>query len=142
MIAWVIFVVLQTIAAIHILWAFGVYWPASSGKELSAMVAGVQNPSTMPPTVLTIFVAGCFSAMGIAALWEAGVIDLPWLAALQGKIALLLTVIFIGRGVLTYLPFGPLAKASEPFRTLDLQAFAPLSICLGLGFLWLALRAS
>ncbi len=139
MIAWVIFAVLQAIAAIHILWAFGVYWPARSGKELSAMVAGVQNPNTMPPTALTIFVAGCFSAMGIAALWAAGVIDLPWLAAIQGKLALLLAAIFVGRGVLTYMPFGPLTKACEPFRTLDRRAFAPLGIFLGLGFLWLAL---
>ncbi len=142
MVAWAIFTVLQMIAAIHILWAFGVYWPARSGKELSAMVAGVQNPDTMPPTALTVVVAGCFSAMGIAALWEAGMIDLPWIAVLQGKIAVLLTVIFIGRGVLTYLPIGPLTKACEPFRTYDRRAFAPLSLCLGLGFLWLALNAS
>ncbi len=141
MIAWLIFGVLQVIAAIHVLWAFGVYWPANSAKQLAAMVAGVQKPKAMPPAALTIFIAGCFSVMGTVALWEAGRIDILWLAGVQGKIAPVLAVIFIGRGVLTYLPFGPLTKACEPFRTFDRKAFAPLCICLGVSFLSIVINA-
>ncbi len=133
-----VFLTLQAVAFIHLGWAFGMSWPAASRDALGAMVVGVPEGTPMPSRGLTILVAMGISAAGWLALWGAGWFSLggldglrPWALAAAG-------VIFTLRGVMTYLPFGPLQASVEPFRSLDRLYFAPLIWLLAAGF-WLLL---
>lgn len=132
-----IFVVLGAVAFIHVLWGFGMTWPAQDGQTLSDMVVGTKDAAFMPGLLLTLIVAAGIAMAGVFALWGGGVISL-WLPTWMRTASLaVLAAIFLVRGAVTYLPFGPLADTVEPFRTLDYRYFAPLILAIGLGYLML-----
>lgn len=133
LVAYGIFAVLAAVSTLHIGWAFGMAWPAKTRAGLSAMVVGTPEGSPMPPVWLTLAVAAGILALGVAALWGAGVVTglaayRPWA---MGAIA----AVFALRGAATYLPIGPLQASVQPFRRLDRRYFAPLCLLLAAGYL-------
>lgn len=130
-----IFVVLGATSIIHILWGFGMTWPAQDGQGLSDMVVGTKGAAVMPGLLLTLVVAGGIAAAGVFALWGGGVVTLPLPTWMRTASLTVLAAIFLLRGVASYLPFGPLADTVEPFHTLDVQYYAPLILVIGLGYL-------
>jgi len=134
LISWIIFLILSVVSGVHIGWAFGMAWPAHSRAKLGSVVAGVAEGKPMPPAWLTFIVALAIFGLGAAALWGAGVISVSTLGAYKGWVLISITIVFFARGVLTYLPFGPLQAAVQPFRTLDLRYFAPLCLLLAAGY--------
>ncbi len=137
MISYGIFAVLASVSALHIGWAFGMAWPAKTRAELSIMVVGTPESSPMPPVWLTLAVAAAILALGVAALWGAGLV--AGLAAYRPWAMLAIAAVFALRGVVTYLPFGPLQASVQPFRRLDRRYFAPLCLLLAVGYLALYL---
>lgn len=129
-----LFTVLQLIALVHFGWAFGMAWPAKQRAALGAMVVGSPPSTPMPSTALTIAAASAISGLGFTALWGAGYFTLPIIEAFKGWALCLVAAVFLLRGIATYLPFGPLQAAVEPFRTLDRRYFAPLCLLLSAGF--------
>ncbi len=130
-----IFVVLGATAILHILWGFGMTWPARDGQGLSDMVVGTKGATIMPGLLLTLAVAVGIAAAGAIALWGGGVIALPLPTWMRTTSLAVLAAIFLLRGIATYLPFSPLANTVEPFRTLDMRYYAPLILATGLGYL-------
>jgi hypothetical protein len=130
-----IFVVLGATAIIHIMWGFGMKWPARDDQGLSDMVVGTKGATFMPGLLLTLVVAGGIAAAGVFALWGGGVIALPLPTWMRTASLAVLAAIFLLRGIATYLPFGPLADTVEPFRTLDMRYYAPIILVIGMGYL-------
>ncbi|NOR63947.1 MAG: DUF3995 domain-containing protein [Rhodobacteraceae bacterium] len=110
-------------------------WPAKQRVLLVPMVVGLPEGTPMPPAALTVVVAIAISSLGVVALWGAGGIALPVFEGLKGWALISVAAIFAIRGVMTYLPFGPLKATVEPFRTLDFRYFAPLCLLLAAGYL-------
>ncbi len=137
LIPYCIFVVLAAVSALHVGWAFGMAWPAKTRAGLPAMVVGTPEGSSMPPAWLTLAVAAAILALGVAALWGAGMV--AGLTAYRPWVMLAMAAVFALRGMATYLPFGPLQASAQPFRRLDRHYFAPLCLLLAAGYLALYL---
>ncbi|NOX72362.1 MAG: DUF3995 domain-containing protein [Alphaproteobacteria bacterium] len=123
------FAVLAGIAALHLYWAFGGLWPATSPTELARTVIGSDG---MPGRGLTILVAaliltaGAWPLVHLNGLVPAGFSRLGLWA---------LVAVFLARGLVTYALPGTAQKTSEPFRSLNARYFSPLCLALGVGFM-------
>lgn len=133
-IAILIFAVLLITALIHVGWGFGMFWPATDEQTLIKTVVGSPNIQAMPSRGLTLFVAFAIAAAGICALWGAHVIGLPLPDWMRKTSLTVLTLIFAIRGIVTYLPVGPLANSLEPFKTLDQTYFSPMILAIAAGY--------
>ena len=134
LIAITLFTTLMVVAIVHIGWAFGMSWPAKTRAELPAMVVGIPAGSPMPPAALTSAVGLAIFGLGAAALWGAGLISLWRADTYRTWVLAAIAAIFALRGIMTYLPFGPLQASVEPFRSLDRRYFAPLCLLLAAGY--------
>jgi hypothetical protein len=138
--AMVLFIVLATIAALHFYWAVGGLWPGKDEASLAKTVIGAKGIKKMPPQALTLFVSG---AILVASLWP-----LMWRAVIPYALPqlllwlgmLLLTFVFIGRGIAGYLPFFQRTNCEQPFARLDRHYFSPLCLLIGAGFAVLLFR--
>jgi hypothetical protein len=131
-IAWCIFIMLTTIAAIHVAWGFGVRWPRRSEIELVTTVVGHKRDA-MPPPLHCYLAALAIFIPGAIALLLAGIVQTPlprWLVTLAGAGAAL---VFAGRGVVGYLPAWRARHPREPFASLDRHYYSPLCLLLAAG---------
>ncbi len=126
--------VLFITALIHVGWGLGMLWPATSEQMLIKTVIGSPAIQSMPGPGLTLLVAAGIAAAGVCALWGAHVINLPFADWMRKAALIILTLIFAIRGIITYLPIGPLANSLEPFKTLDQTYFAPLILAIAAGY--------
>ncbi len=139
-VALAIFLLLGTVAALHVGWAFGMVWPAKDPQSLASMVIGQPDLQQVPGRPLTLGVALAIFAAALCAPWAAGLISLPlpdWMATLSPYV---LALIFTARGIATYIPNGPLSNTVEPFHSLDWTYFAPLCLLLAAGYASIALN--
>jgi len=121
------------LAAVHLLWAIGFWWPIREEPKLARAVVGTQGVSQMPgASTLSLIVVGLLFAAA-----------LPWFeaGALKATGLLICAFVFQVRAVLTYAPFWKRAKPEQPFRRLDESYYGPLCIALGMIFMVLAGRA-
>ena len=130
-----IFVILTATAGIHVLWGVGSTWPLRDKQALVNAVVGAKGMTQMPAAWLTLMVAGGVAAAAVIALWGAGVVGLPLPAWVRPTSLAVLAAIFLLRGMVSYLPFGPIADTVEPFRSLDMRYYAPLILLIGGGYL-------
>lgn len=139
-----IFAVLSVTAGIHVLWGLGSTWPLPNKQALINTVVGNKGMTQMPGMRLTLTVAVGIAAAGVVALWGGQVVSLPLPLWMRTASLAILAAVFVLRGVSSYLPFGPIANTVEPFRSLDMQYYAPLIMAIGVGYLallWSVLRA-
>lgn len=134
-----IFFVLVATAGIHVLWGLGKTWPMRSKQELINAVVGSKGLTRMPSMGLTLMVAVGIAAAGVFALWGGGVVELPLPLWMRKASLAVLAVIFLLRGAVTYLQFGPITNTVEPFRTLNMRYYSPLILAIGIGYLVLLL---
>lgn len=133
-----LFILLCAIAALHAYWGLGGLWPGSTEQELIDTVVGVPGMTEMFSGPVTFAVAGLIFAAGLVALSARAMPFGPaWFARLGTAV---LTVIFLGRGIMGYVTPRLGIEQSEPFQTLDLWLYSPLCLAIGLGFALLAVR--
>ncbi len=121
--------VLLVLAAIHILWALGYWWPIRDEPALARAVVGAPGISKMPGAVPS-------SVVAVALIWAAcwhwvG----PGLGPVINRLGLFaLAGIFALRGMAPFLPAWQRALPEEPFRTNDRHLYGPLCLGLAVGF--------
>jgi len=130
-VAGIMSVVLLAIAAVHVLWGIGVWWPVRDERRLVATVVGTRNAERMPGPIPCALVAVGL----IAAAWW------PWYAPAGVRRAglVVLATVFLIRGILPWRAGWRRMTSQEPFRTYDTRYFGPLCLALGTGFAGLAL---
>jgi len=121
--------VLIVIAAVHLLWALGYWWPIKDETELARTVFGAKNIDKMPGAIACSLVV---VALLFAAAW-------PWFpnTALKTAGLFVIALVFQIRAVAAYSPMMKRATPEQPFRKLDEKYFAPL--CIGLGIIFMVL---
>ncbi|MBS8225852.1 DUF3995 domain-containing protein [Vannielia litorea] len=132
-VALVLSAVLIVLAALHLLWALGWWFPLGDERALARAVVGAAGIERMPGAAVTALVV---VALLFAAAW-------PWMAAgwfTTVGIAALVAV-FLLRGGAAYLAGWRRIVPEEPFATLDRRAYGPLCLGLGTGFLILTYGA-
>ncbi len=125
--------VLIVLAALHLLWALGWWFPLAEERALARAVVGARGIERMPGAVPSSLVV---VALLFAAAW-------PWFgpSGLKTSGLAALTLVFLGRGAASYLPAWRRIVPEQPFATLDRRAYGPLCLALGAGFLILTYGA-
>jgi Protein of unknown function (DUF3995) len=133
-----VLVTLLAISALHLAWAFGSTFPCKDRETLVRTVVGKSGGgSSMPPSFSSALVA---AATFLAALWPLmmqGRILTFVPISLQGLGAVILILVFLGRGVIGLTPWFRRLLPMEPFVTLNRKYYSPLCIALGLCYLTL-----
>lgn len=126
--------VLVVIAAVHLLWALGYWWPIKDEAALARAVMGTKGITKMPgATACSLVVV----ALLFAAAW-------PWMpdSLLKTSGLFAIALIFQLRAIAAYSPLMKRIAPEQPFRRLDETYYAPLCIVLGLIFMTLAGQAA
>ena len=92
-IALFVFGILASVAALHVIWAFGKSWPTQDRKALARTVIGVQSEQ-MPPAGVTLVVAGLIFAVGC--------LPWVWLSVLPFPISRTLAEVFMWAAVAVF----------------------------------------
>lgn len=125
---------LVVIAAIHLMWALGIWFPIKDEAQLARTVVGAKGITKMPGAVPCALVV-------VALLFAAA---LPWFApsGLRTFGLFAIALVFQLRAIAAYSPIMKRATPEQPFRKLDESLYAPLCIFLGLVFMVLAGQAA
>jgi Protein of unknown function (DUF3995) len=118
-------ITLAFLAALHLYWAFGGFWPATNETELIGLVIGktpdMRMPSPMQCATVSLLLTGGIVMLAL----RQGIIAAPipeWMTTI-GHGAM--TLGFFGRGCITY--FTSMTRYAEdtPFYALDRRYYAP-----------------
>lgn len=124
--------VLLALAAIHVLWAIGFWWPIRDEDELVSAAVGLRGATRMPgPIPCSLVAVGL-----IAGAWW------PWLPdGVLRQLGLgVLATVFVIRGFLPWRPVWRSLTSREPFATYDRRYYGPICLGLGAGFTVLFLK--
>lgn len=128
-----VFVMLLGISALHLAWSLGSTFPCKDRDALVRTVVGRGGGgSAMPPRISSALVA---AATFLAALWPLimqGRILTFVPSPLVGLGAIILVIVFLGRGVMGLTPWFRRLLPEEPLVTLNRKYYSPLCIALGL----------
>lgn len=134
-------VILLLIAFVHGLWGLRVWWPVSDEQALARTVVGAPDITKMPSAVACFAVTVALLIACVLTLMIGDVINIAWLpdwmTALGGFGA---TTVFLGRGVVGFLPFWARITPEQPFRRNDTLVYSPLCIAIGLAMLVLSVN--
>lgn len=124
---------LIVIAAVHLLWALGYWWPIKDEAQLARTVVGTKGIEKMPGAVACSLVV---VALLFAAAW-------PWFpdSPFKGGGLFIIAIVFQIRAVAAFTPLMKRATPEQPFRKMDETYYAPLCILLGIVFMVLAGQA-
>ncbi|SLN40628.1 DUF3995 domain-containing protein [Pseudooctadecabacter jejudonensis] len=125
---------LVVIAAIHLLWALGFWWPIKDEASLARTVVGTRGITKMPGPIPCALVV---VALLFAAAW-------PWFPPGILKTAGLfaIAVVFQVRAVAAYSTMMKRLAPEQPFRRLDETVYGPICIFFGLVFMLLSSQST
>jgi Protein of unknown function (DUF3995) len=119
--------VLITIAAVHVLWGVGFWFPIRDEATLARTVIGARGITQMPGAMPCSVVAVALLFLAVVLFWPDGDQrqNVVWIAA--GT--------FLVRSAVAYTPFWRDMLPEQPFARLDRLYYAPLCLVIGLGLL-------
>lgn len=123
--ALIISVLLGLIAAIHISWGIGFWFPIRDEAELVRTVVGVKGAERMPGPIPCGLVAAGLIVV-IMTIWGGA-------GTLRSVILLGAALVFLARGFASFTKRWRRLAPQEPFATLDRTRYGPLCIGLGVG---------
>lgn len=134
-IASLIFIPLLSVALAHLLWALGNTYPVRTRELLARTVIGTKGEPRMPPRLFT----GLFGLLAFAAGIVALSLSDPGAGAGVIAAGVVLALLLCARGIAGYMRFWSDWRPEEPFRSMNRKFYSPLSLTLGVGFLFLVL---
>ncbi|MEW6631925.1 MAG: DUF3995 domain-containing protein [Pseudomonadota bacterium] len=137
--ACILSIVLLLITTLHVYWGIGGIWPGTDAKSCAHAVVGFRGVDEMPSSAASFAVAAC---LALATLWPLaleGVFASPFPKEGLASTALLIGLVFLGRGVAGFTPWWRGLAPEQPFARLDQRLYSPLCLLIGLGFAVLAI---
>ncbi|MDR7033455.1 DUF3995 domain-containing protein [Mesorhizobium sp. BE184] len=131
--------VLLLITAAHVYWGIGGILPGKDQQSCAHAVVGFKGVDEMPPPLSCFAVAGC---LGLVTLWPMaleGIFASPFPQAGLAATALMIALVFLGRGIAGFTPAWRRLAPEQPFARLDVRYYTPLCLLIGVGFGVLAL---
>ena len=129
-----IFTLLFSIGVLHIVWGFGVVWPAKNEKQLVSWVVGAKGLQQMPPFSQCLIAGISIMILGIVALLLGNAVRSPLSHKWVDMLGMLTAFTFAGRGIAGYFPSWRRRFPQQPFATFDQYSFAPLCLALAAGY--------
>ena len=130
-----VFVTLLGISALHLAWAFGIVFPCKDRETLVRTVVGRRGDAGMPPALSSALVAALIFLASLWPLMMQGWILTSVPIPVQSLGAIVLIIVFLGRGVAGLTPLFRRVLPEKPFVTLNRNVYSPLCIALGLFYL-------
>ncbi|GHC53564.1 DUF3995 domain-containing protein [Neogemmobacter tilapiae] len=127
MIAMLLTLTLGLIAALHLLWGFGFWFPIRDEARLARTVVGAKGIVEMPGAVPCALVV-------VALLFGISVIHWPDVTA-RGWLLRAAAGVFLLRGLASYAPVWRRLVPEQPFARLDRAFYGPLGLAIGVGLL-------
>ena len=131
--------VLLVITTLHVYWGIGGIWPGSDAASCARAVVGFRGVQEMPSPAASFAVAAC---LALATLWPLaleGVFASPFPKQGLAATALLIGLVFLGRGIAGFTPWWRRLAPVQPFARLDQRLYSPLCLLIGAGFAILAI---
>ncbi|RAZ91480.1 DUF3995 domain-containing protein [Mesorhizobium hawassense] len=131
--------VLLLITSLHVYWGIGGIWPGTDKASCARAVVGFRGVDEMPSAVASFAVAAC---LVLATLWPlalAGVFATPFPREGLAVTALMIGLVFLGRGIAGFTPWWRRLASEQPFARLDQRLYSPLCLVIGLSFAILAI---
>ena len=131
---------LLLVTALHVYWAIGGIWPGRDPASCARAVVGFRDVEEMPSPVAAFAVAAC---LALATLWPValeGVFATPFARPGLAATAVLIGLVFLGRGILGFTPWWRRLAPEQPFARLDTRLYSPLSLLIGIGFIVLGIE--
>ena len=131
--------VLLVITTLHVYWGIGGIWPGSDAASCARAVVGFRGVQEMPSPAASFAVAAC---LALATLWPLaleGVFASPFPKQGLAATALLIGLVFLGRGIAGFTPWWRRLAPEQPFARLDQRLYSPLCLLIGAGFAILAI---
>jgi len=140
LLALVLAVLLLLIAALHAYWGLGGLWPGRDAADLAARVTGFAASEAAPPPGASFVVAALLAYCALVALILGGLVPSPMPFFLLGPSALIITLVFVSRGIAGYTSAWRRLAPRQPFARLDRLFYSPLCLLIGAGFFTLGIR--
>ncbi|TIV69828.1 MAG: DUF3995 domain-containing protein [Mesorhizobium sp.] len=137
--AFILSFVLLLITTLHVYWGIGGIWPGTDQASCARTVVGFRGVDEMPSAFASFAVAAC---LALATLWPlalAGVLAAPFPKEGLAATALLIGLVFLGRGIAGFSPWWRRLTPEQPFARLDRRLYSPLCLLIGLSFAILAI---
>lgn len=135
----IMFTLLFSIGVLHIVWGFGVVWPARNERQLVSWVVGAKGAQKMPPFSQCLIAGVGIILFGVVALLLGNAVRSPLSAKWVDMLGMLTAFMFAGRGIAGYFPSWRRRFSQQPFATFDQYSFAPLCLLLAAGYVILIL---
>ncbi len=123
--------ILLVLAALHLLWALGIWWPIADEKALAHAITGFRGMDAMPSRAASLAVATALAISALAAGLLGAANNAPLPIAMAGVGCAL---VFLGRGFAGFTPAWARLTPEEPFRTNDRLYYSPLCLAIGAAF--------
>ncbi|MEO5322950.1 DUF3995 domain-containing protein [Mesorhizobium sp. CC13] len=139
-VAFALAAVLYLLTSLHVYWGLGGVWPGTDQASCARAVAGFRGIDTMPTPFACFAVAAC---LVLATLWPlalGGIFATPFPTAGLAASALIIALVFLGRGIAGFTPSWRRLTPEMPFARLDRLYYSPLCLIIGAGFIFLAIK--
>jgi hypothetical protein len=125
--------VLTAISLAHFAWAAGIYWPGKDPLSLADKVMGGRPGASMPPTWVTVVVAGAILGCALTVLmFSVEAWDGPWRPAFA-LAYIAMTFVFLARGIAGYVPALWRRTRATSFYRLNRLYYSPLCLLIAAG---------
>jgi hypothetical protein len=131
--------ILLLITTLHVYWGIGGVWPGRDAASCARAVVGFRGVNEMPSPVAAFAVAAC---LALATLWPMaleGVFATPFAHDGLAATAVMIGLVFLGRGILGFTPWWRRLAPEQPFARLDTRLYSPLCLAIGAGFVVLGI---
>jgi hypothetical protein len=138
--AYTLSTILLLITALHVYWAIGGVWPGRDPASCARAVVGFKDVEEMPSPAAAFAVAAC---LALATLWPValeGVFATPFARPGLAATAVLIGLVFLGRGLAGFTPWWRALAPQQPFARLDIRLYSPLCLLIGIGFIILGIE--
>ena len=123
---------MAAISLLHLIWAFGIWWPVRDETALARTIAGFKGIKAMPARSAGLFVALATGAIALLCLVLAEILVLPVPRFIVFIAGLGAAGVLFGRGVLGFTPYWARTTPEQPFRRLDRKYYSPACLVLGI----------
>ncbi|MBI1399320.1 DUF3995 domain-containing protein [Hyphomonas sp.] len=127
-------------AALYLLWAAGLTFPFANEQALARSIIGRRGITRVPSRLSFLYICVLLLFAALAAFLMGGFSEqVPRAKPYLVPVGLLLTFVFLGRGIVGVLPAFERAAPEQPYLSLNRRIYSPLCALVGIGFLFLTL---
>ena len=127
-------------ALLYLLWTVGLTFPFANEQALARSIIGRRGITRVPSRLSFLYISVLLLAAAAAAFLMGGFSEhVPDAKPYLAPVGLLLTLVFLARGIVGILPAFERAAPEQPYLSLNRRIYSPLCALVGVGFAFLTI---